>query len=61
MNRPARIQGLADREAIESRFARNIAARLSERAQNIAPEIRLRCICMARRSPNKGNRKKAKR
>ena len=39
MNRPARIQGLADREAIESRFARNIAARLSERAQNIAPEI----------------------
>jgi hypothetical protein len=39
MNRPARIHGLAAREAIESRFARNIAARLSERAENVAPEI----------------------
>jgi len=39
MNRPARIQGLAAREAIESRFARNIAARLSERAEDVAPEI----------------------
>ena len=39
MNTSARINGLADREALESRFARNIAARLSERAQNVAPEI----------------------
>jgi len=31
--------GLAAREAIESRFARNIAARLSERAENVTPEI----------------------
>jgi len=39
MNAPARTYGPADREAIESRFARNIAARLGERAENIAPEI----------------------
>ncbi len=31
--------GLAAREATEARFARNIAARLSERAENVAPEI----------------------
>ena len=39
MNASARSHGLAAREAIESRFARNIAARLTERAENIAPEI----------------------
>ena len=39
MNASARIHGLAAREAIEARFARNIAARLSERAENVAPEI----------------------
>ena len=39
MNTSARIYGPAAREAIESRFARNIAARLSERAENVAPEI----------------------
>lgn len=39
MNASARIHGPAAREAIESRFARNIAARLSERAENVAPEI----------------------
>ena len=39
MNASARSHGLAAREAIESRFARNIAARLSEHAENIAPEI----------------------
>jgi hypothetical protein len=39
MNTPARTFGPAAREAIESRFARNIAARLSERAENVAPEI----------------------
>ncbi|MEP7303242.1 MAG: DUF3619 family protein [Caldimonas sp.] len=33
------VYGLAAREAIESRFARSIAARLSERAENVAPEI----------------------
>jgi hypothetical protein len=38
MNASARIYGPA-REAIESRFARNIAARLTERAENVAPEI----------------------
>ena len=42
MNTSARIYGPAAREAIESRFARNIAARLSERAENVAPEIRER-------------------
>ena len=31
--------GLAAREAIESRFARRIATRLSERAENVAPEV----------------------
>ena len=39
MNAPVRTYGPAAREAIESRFARNIAARLSERAENVAPEI----------------------
>ena len=39
MNTSVRINGPADREALESRFARNIAARLSERAENVAPEI----------------------
>jgi len=39
MNTSARIHGPAAREATESRFARNIAARLSERAENVAPEI----------------------
>jgi len=39
MNTSARTYGPAAREAIESRFARNIAARLSERAENVAPEI----------------------
>ena len=39
MNTTARTYGPAAREAIESRFARNIAARLSERAENVAPEI----------------------
>jgi hypothetical protein len=39
MNTPARTYGPAAREAIESRFARSIAARLSERAENVAPEI----------------------
>jgi len=39
MNASFRIHGPAAREAIESRFARNIAARLSERAENVAPEI----------------------
>ena len=42
MNTSARIYGPAASEAIESRFARNIAARLSERAENVAPEIRER-------------------
>jgi hypothetical protein len=42
MNTSARNYGPAAREAIESRFARNIAARLSERAENVAPEIRER-------------------
>ncbi len=31
--------GLAAREATEARFARNIVTRLSERAENVAPEI----------------------
>ena len=39
MKTSARTYGPAAREAIESRFARNIAARLSERAENVAPEI----------------------
>ena len=39
MKPSAKIYGPAAREAIESRFARNIAARLSERAENVAPEI----------------------
>ena len=39
MNAPARTYGPAAREAIESRFARNIAARLGERAENVPPEI----------------------
>jgi len=39
MKPSARTYGPAAREAIESRFARNIASRLSERAENIAPEI----------------------
>ncbi|MCE9661251.1 MAG: DUF3619 family protein [Burkholderiales bacterium] len=39
MNASARIHGPAAREAIESRFARSIASRLSERAENVAPEI----------------------
>lgn len=39
MNSHEMSYGLAAREAIESRFARNIAARLSERAKNVAPEI----------------------
>ena len=39
MNTPVRTYGPAAREAVESRFARNIAARLSERAENVAPEI----------------------
>ena len=39
MNASARIYGPAAREAIESRFARSIASRLSERAENVAPEI----------------------
>ena len=39
MNKSARTYGPAAREAIEARFARNIAARLSERAENVAPEI----------------------
>lgn len=39
MNANEISHGLAAREAIESRFARNIAARLSERAENVAPEI----------------------
>ncbi|MEO5882912.1 MAG: DUF3619 family protein [Caldimonas sp.] len=39
MNTSARIQALAAREALESRFARHIAARLDERAQHVAPEI----------------------
>jgi hypothetical protein len=39
MNAFARSHGLAAREAIESRFARNIAARLSERAESVAPEV----------------------
>ena len=39
MNKSARIYGPAAREAMESRFARSIAARLSERAENVAPEI----------------------
>ena len=38
MNTSARIHGPA-REAIESRFARHIAARLSEGAENVSPEI----------------------
>jgi len=39
MTTSARIFGPAAREAMESRFARTIAARLSERAENVAPEI----------------------
>ena len=39
MNANENSFGLVAREAIESRFARNIAARLSERAENVAPEI----------------------
>ena len=39
MNTPARSYGPAAREAMESRFARNIATRLSERAAEAAPEI----------------------
>ena len=39
MNTSVRTYGPAAREAIESRFARNIAARLTERAENVAPEI----------------------
>jgi Protein of unknown function (DUF3619) len=39
MNTHENSYGLAAREATESRFARNIAARLSERAENVAPEI----------------------
>jgi hypothetical protein len=39
MNTPVRTYGPAAREAMESRFARNIAARLSERAESVAPEI----------------------
>jgi Protein of unknown function (DUF3619) len=39
MNTPARFYGPAAREAIESRFARNIATRLSEGAEEAAPEI----------------------
>ena len=39
MNRFARINGPAAREAIESRFARKIAARLNESAESAAPEI----------------------
>jgi Tfp pilus assembly protein FimT len=39
MNKSARTYGPAAREAMESRFARSIAARLSERAENVAPEI----------------------
>ncbi|MGZ5155244.1 MAG: DUF3619 family protein [Caldimonas sp.] len=39
MNTNELSYGLADREAIESRFARTIAARLSERAESIAPEV----------------------
>ncbi|MGZ5132032.1 MAG: DUF3619 family protein [Caldimonas sp.] len=39
MNTNELFYGLADREAIESRFARTIAARLSERAESIAPEV----------------------
>ncbi len=39
MNASARIYGPAAQEAIESRFARSIASRLSERAENVAPEI----------------------
>jgi len=39
MNAFVRTHGPAAREAIEARFARNIAARLSERAENVAPEI----------------------
>ena len=39
MNTHENAYGLSAREAIESRFARSIAARLSERAENVAPEI----------------------
>lgn len=39
MNTHENSYRLAAREATESRFARNIAARLSERAENVAPEI----------------------
>lgn len=39
MNTYENSHGLALREATEARFARNIAARLSERAENVAPEI----------------------
>lgn len=39
MNANGISYGLAAREVIESRFARNIAARLSERAENVTPEI----------------------
>jgi hypothetical protein len=39
MNTSVRTYGPAAREAIESRFARSIAARLNERVENVAPEI----------------------
>ena len=39
MTTSVRTYGPAAREAIESRFARYIAARLTERAENVAPEI----------------------
>ncbi len=39
MNTTASTYGPAAREAIESRFARNIATRLSERAENVDPQI----------------------
>jgi hypothetical protein len=39
MNRNDKALGIAAREAIESRFARRLAARLGERAEQAAPEI----------------------
>ena len=39
MNTHENSHGLAVREATETRFARSIVARLSERAENVAPEI----------------------
>jgi hypothetical protein len=39
MNTPENSYRMADREAIEARFARSIATRLNESAQTVAPEI----------------------